>query len=221
MRKALICWGGSLSHEPEQCATLFRDVLENEGFEVSVETNMDCYTDEKFMESLHLIVPIWSMASIEKDQLQALSITVMDGCGLAGWHGGLCDSFRGEVDYEFLTGANLVQHPGGIVDYEVNITQHDHPIMEGLSDFTMHSEQYFMHINPANNVLATTTFSGDYAGFYWIKGVVMPVVFTKVWGEGKIFYASYGHHVSDFDVPEAKEIVRRGMLWAAKSEEND
>jgi type 1 glutamine amidotransferase len=115
-----------------------------------------------------------------------------------------------------MIGGQWVAHPGGVIDYEVNITNHDDPITHGMSDFKMHSEQYYMHVDPSNEVLATTTFAGDQAGQYWIKNVEMPVYWKRTWGSGRIFYGSVGHVFGDFDVPEAREIMRRGMLWAAR-----
>jgi type 1 glutamine amidotransferase len=134
--------------------------------------------------------------------------------GIAGWHGGMADSFRDNVEYQFMVGGQWVAHPGNIIDYTVHITNHDDPITAGLDDFAMHSEQYYLHVDPANEVLATTTFSGDILP--WIAGTVMPVVWKRAWGEGRVFYSSLGHVAMDFDVPEARIIVERGMLWASK-----
>ena len=111
-------------------------------------------------------------------------------------------------------GGQWVAHPGGVIDYEVNITKQDDPIVAGISDFKMNSEQYYMHVDPSNEVLATTTYTGEYA--YWVKGTVMPVVWKRMYGKGRVFYASFGHVRKDFDVPEALEIERRGMLWASR-----
>jgi type 1 glutamine amidotransferase len=126
----------------------------------------------------------------------------------------MADAFRNNTNYQFMVGGQWVAHPGNIIDYTVHITDREDPITAGLDDFAMHSEQYYMHVDPANEVLATTTFSGQYCA--WVDGVVMPVVWKRRWGAGRIFYASVGHVAADFDVPEAKEIVRRGLLWAAR-----
>ena len=96
----------------------------------------------------------------------------------------------------------------------VNIIRHDDPITAGLQDFRMHSEQYYMHVDPSNEVLATTTF--DSPNYPWVNGTAMPVAWKRVWGQGRVFYTSLGHVAKDFDVPEAREIVRRGMLWASR-----
>ena len=126
----------------------------------------------------------------------------------------MADSFRNNTEYQFMVGGQWVAHPGGVIDYEVNIIDREDPITTGLDDFRMQSEQYYMHVDPSNQVLATTTFTGDYAE--WIDGVVMPVVWKRRYGQGRVFYASFGHVVKDFDVPEAREIVKRGMLWASR-----
>jgi type 1 glutamine amidotransferase len=113
-----------------------------------------------------------------------------------------------------MVGGQWVAHPGGVIDYSVTITNHTDPITAGLKDFKMHSEQYYMHTDPTNEVLATTTFRGD--AVPWIAGAVVPVAWKRTWGAGKVFYASLGHVAKDFEVPEAREIVRRGLLWASR-----
>jgi type 1 glutamine amidotransferase len=123
------------------------------------------------------------------------------------------DSFRNNCEYQFMVGGQWVVHPGGVIDHEVNIINHEDPITKGLSDFKMHSEQYYLHVDPSNEVLAETTFRGEHCA--WIDGVVMPVVWKRPYGAARVFYASVGHVAADFDVPEAKEIVQRGMMWAS------
>ena len=216
MKKALICWGGWSGHEPEKCANIFAPILREKGFEVEISDNLDSYLNEPMMKSLSLIVPIWTMSTITKEQESGLLDAVKSGVGIAGWHGGMADSFRNSVDYQWMVGGQWVAHPGNIIDYEVNILDHDDPITAGLSDFKMHSEQYYMHVDPSNEVLATTTFNTEIAP--WVNGTVMPVVWKRMWGKGRVFYSSLGHVAADFDVPEAKEIEVRGMIWAHRDE---
>ncbi|RUY38312.1 ThuA domain-containing protein, partial [Mesorhizobium sp. M7A.F.Ca.CA.002.07.1.1] len=131
-----------------------------------------------------------------------------------GFHGTMGDSFRNEPDYQFMTGGQWVAHPGNIIDYTVAITRPDDPITKGISDFAYRSEQYYMHVDPSNEVLATTTFTD--AHFPGIGGVVMPVVWKRRYGAGKVFYSSLGHTADEFAVPEMALIVERGLLWAAR-----
>jgi hypothetical protein len=214
MKLALMVWGGWDGHEPKQCVDIFAPHLEANGFEVRVSDTLDVYTEQDYMQSLSLIVPVWTMGTITNEQEKGLLEAVASGVGIGGWHGGMGDSFRNNVDYQFMVGGQWVVHPGGVIDYEVNITNHTDPITKGLSDFKMHSEQYYLHVDPGNEVLATTTFRGNV--YPWIKGVVMPVVWKRVYGAARVFYSSCGHVAADFDVPEAKEIAKRGLLWAAR-----
>jgi type 1 glutamine amidotransferase len=214
MKSALIVWGGWEGHEPEKGAALFTSFLQSQGYEVEVSTTLDSYLDASKMLPLDLIVPIWTMGTITQEQEKGLLAAVQSGVGIAGWHGCMADSFRNNTEYQFMVGGQWVAHPGNVIDYTVNIAQHDDPITTGLHDFQMHSEQYYMHVDPMNEVLATTTFSGDYAP--WIAGCVMPVVWKKRWGQGRVFYSSLGHVATDFAVPEALEIMKRGMLWASR-----
>jgi len=211
-KKALMVWGGWMGHEPDQCVAIFRPFLESKGYDVTVSDTLDAYLNTELMSSLDLIVPVWTMGTITNEQEKGLLDAVMSGIGIAGWHGGMGDSFRNNVNYQFMVGGQWVAHPGGVIDYEVNITSDD-PIVAGLDDFAMHSEQYYMHTDPSNEVLATTTFNGDHA--YWIDGTVMPVAWKRTYGKARVFYTSLGHVAIDFSVPEALEIVKRGMLWAS------
>jgi hypothetical protein len=213
MKRALIVWGGWEGHEPKQCAEIFAPWLQSQGYEVIVSHTLDTYTDKDLMQSLNLIVPIWTMGTIAPEQEAGLLDAVRSGVGIAGWHGGMGDSFRNNTEYQFMVGGQWVAHPGGIIEYEVNIIKPEDPIVAGLSDFKMHSEQYYMHVDPSNEVLATTTFSGEYCE--WIAGTVMPVVWKRRYGKGRVFYSSLGHVAKDFEVPEALEIMKRGMLWAS------
>lgn len=213
-KKALMVWGGWDGHEPEQCIQIFAPFLTDHGYDVEISDTLDAYLDPNKMLALDLVVPVWTMGTITPEQEKGLLAAVESGVGIAGWHGGMADSFRNNVDYQFMVGGQWVAHPGGVIDYEVNITNHDDPITASLSDFQMHSEQYYMHVDPSNQVLATTTFSGEHCP--WIKGNVIPVIWKRMWGAGRVFYTSLGHVAKDFNVPEARTIVQRGMLWASK-----
>ena len=213
MKKALMVWGGWEGHEPKQCIDIFAPLLRDAGFDVEIANTLDVYLNAELMQTLHLIVPIYTMHTITDEQEKGLLDAVKRGVGLGGWHGGTADAFRNNPAYQWMIGGQWVAHPGDIIDYRVNIIDHDDPITAGLADFNMHSEQYYMHVDPSNEVLATTTFQTDLAP--WVNGCVMPVVWKRYWGRGRVFYSSLGHVAKDFDVPEAKEIQRRGLLWAA------
>jgi len=214
LKSALIVWGGWEGHEPKQCVDIFAPLLREYGYRVEISDTLDAYLDQGLMKGLDLIVPVWTQGTITGEQERGLLEAVKSGVGIAGWHGGMGDSFRSNVEYQFMVGGQWVAHPGNIIDYVVNIIDHADPVTAGLRDFKMHSEQYFMHVDPSVKVLATTTFSGEYAP--WLAGTVMPVAWKKMYGRGRVFYTSLGHVADDFKVLEAKEIVKRGMLWASR-----
>jgi type 1 glutamine amidotransferase len=213
MREAMIVWGGWSGHEPDQGAKIVSDMLAGHGFKVRVETSTKAFADPAIAD-LSLIVPIITMAKIEKDELANLTRVVREGVGLAGFHGGMGDAFREAVDYQFMTGGQWVAHPGNVIDFRVNIVKPDDPVTKGMGDFDYHSEQYYMHVDPSNEVLATTTFTGEHAP--WIEGVVMPVVWKRRHGLGRVFYSALGHVAKEFEVPQMRTILERGMLWAAR-----
>jgi type 1 glutamine amidotransferase len=212
--KALIVHGGWEGHEPEAFAGRYAATLRDEGFDVDVEDSLDAFADAERLSRLSLIVPIWTMGAIADDELCGLLDAVAGGVGIAGFHGGMGDTFRAATDYQWMVGGQFVAHPDGIKDYEVTIADRESPLTAGLADFRMRSEQYYMHVDPSNHVLATTTFHPESAP--WDEGVVMPVAWTRRFGSGSVFYSSLGHVVADHDVPEAGELQRRGMLWAAR-----
>jgi type 1 glutamine amidotransferase len=213
MPEALIVWGGWSGHEPEQCAGIVREMLQGDGFKVRVETTTEAFADPA-IKDLSLIVPIITMAKIEKAEAQNLTKAVAGGVGLAGFHGGMCDAFRESVDYQFMCGGQWVAHPGNVIDFRVDIVKPDDPICRGIRSFAYRSEQYYMHVDPTNEVLATTTFSGEHLP--WIEGTVMPVAWKRRYGGGRVFYSALGHAAQEFAVPEMRTILHRGMLWAAR-----
>jgi type 1 glutamine amidotransferase len=191
-------------------------LLEAEDFQVEISDSLDSFRDAAALARLDLIVPIWTMGKLEDDVAQVVSGAVAAGVGLAGCHGGMCDSFRENVLWQFITGGNWVAHPGGDgVEYTVNVRNGSSSLLEGIADFNVTSEQYYLHVDPAVEVLATTRFP-TVKWYHSSNGQVdMPVVWTKRWGHGRVFYSSLGHHADVFDGTETREIFRRGLLWAA------
>jgi type 1 glutamine amidotransferase len=213
-RQALIVWGGWPGHQPQECAAVVGAMLREDGFEVVTENTTEAFTDPALGE-FSLIVPVVTMSTIEKEEIEGLSNAVRGGVGLAGFHGQMGDSFRNEVKYQFMVGGQWVAHPGNIIDYTVQVTRPDDPVMAGIADFPYRSEQYYMHVDPNNEVLATTTFGGEHCD--WIAGHVMPVVWKRRHGQGRVFYSSLGHVAAEFEVPAMRTILRRGMNWAARA----
>lgn len=212
-KKAIIVWGGWDGHTPESSANVVKDMLEARSFDVVLDSSTEAFADPRLGE-FDLIIPAVTMSRIEKEELQNLLASIRAGSGIAGFHGLMCDSFRNEPDYQFMTGGQWVAHPGDIIDYRVEIANSDDPIVAGIDDFDYRSEQYYMHFDPSNEVLATTRFDGTY--FEEINNVVMPVMWKRQYGKGRVFYSSLGHVADEFKVPQMRTIFERGALWAAR-----
>jgi type 1 glutamine amidotransferase len=212
-RKALVVWGGMELHTPERGAETVRALLEPEGFDVAVSNDTDRLGDAEVAE-FDLVVPVVTDGELTREQGKVFAAAIRAGTGLAGYHMGLATSFRDCVPFRYAAGCYWVAHPGNIITYRVDVTRPDHPIMAGIDSFEHTSEQYYLHYDPAIEVLATTTFSGAHDS--WRKDVVMPVVYTTTHGAGRVFYSSLGHTADELEIAPVREILRRGLIWAAR-----
>ena len=219
-RNALIVWGGWDGHQPREVADIFARVLRDEGFGVEVRDTLDAFLQRETLMNLSMIVPVWTMGAITADQLKNVCDAVAAGAGIAGCHGGMCDAFREATEWQFMTGGQWVAHPGNDgVRYRVNVRDRGHEITRGIDDFDVASEQYYMHVDPAVNVLATTRFptpgaDGPHTGNGQFD---MPVVWTKLYGKGRVFYDALGHQADVVASEPNLTIMRRGFLWAART----
>ena len=214
-RRALVVRGGWDGHAPEEAAELFVPFLREHDFDVVVEGSLEAYADAELMAATDLVVQCWTMGDILADELRGLRTAVAAGTGFAGWHGGIIDSFRIATDYLQLVGAQFAAHPGGtLVEHTINVTG-DHPIVEGVHDFALRSEQYWLLTDPLNDVLATTTITPG-PDDPWHAPVTSPAVWTRRWGAGRVFVCAPGHQLADLEVPAVRTIIERGLLWASR-----
>ena len=217
-KNILIVYGGWKGHQPEIFANKIAAWLKDKGAKVNLSESTKIYTNHGVMRQVDLIIQHITMSEMSESESHALQEAVKGGVGLAGCHGGLGDAFRNNTEYQYMIGGQFVKHPGGQVDYTVNITAPENPLVIDIKDFTLHSEQYYMHVDPAITILATTLFTGKHDA--WIEGIEIPVVWTKPYGKGRVFYSSLGHNKEDFDIPQVWEIITRGITWAASPEIN-
>ncbi len=211
--RTLIVSGGWPGHQPHKFAEIIRGMLESAGLQVTAADTLEVLDDPEALRDYALIVPNWTMGRLSGDQSKHLRAAVEAGAGLGGFHGGMGDAFREDTDYQFMVGGQFAAHPGNVHRYRVDLTATDHPITRGLSGFEIESEQYYMHVDPSNTVLATTTFSGEHVA--WIEGTVIPVAWVRPYGKGRVFHSSVGHDPREFEHPTVAELHRRGLLWAA------
>lgn len=211
--RALMVRGGWDGHEPVACTELFRVFLENHGFTVLTSETLDVYTDRDLLAGTDLIIQCWTGARFTAEQESGLVERVRAGAGFAGWHGGVLATGYEAPRYQFMVGGRFLCHPGGFVDHTVDITS-DHPIVDGLTGFAVCTEQYYCHVDPTLEVLATTTFAG-HPQAPGTAGAVMPVVWIRRFGAGRVFVSTLGHSPADLRGPQSRTLTERGLLWAA------
>jgi type 1 glutamine amidotransferase len=216
-RQALIVRGGWEGHSPVEATERFIPFLKEHGFAVEVHDGPEVYADAERLAATDLVVQCYTQGVATDEQVLGLSAAVEAGTGLAGWHGGVCDSFRGSPDYLHLTGGQWAAHPGGFVEHEVAVVPEraDHEIVAGLDRWALDTEQYWVLTDDLNDVLATTTFPvGDDTP--WREEVTCPAVWTRRWGRGKVFVSTIGHKLEDLDHPDVRTLTERGLLWASR-----
>lgn len=214
MKHALVVRGGWDGHAPVAASDRYVPVLKEAGFDVTMSDSLDAYLDSEALATTDLIVQCWTMGTLTGEQTAGLSRAVRAGTGFAGWHGGIVDSFRGNTQYGLITGGQFLHHPQGFVSYAVRPVS-SHPVVGGLSPFTVRSEQYYVHAAPDNEVLAVTDFVEDPA-YPDMAGLIMPVTWVRRWGSGRVFVTTIGHSLADLEVPEVDAMIRKGMSWATR-----
>ena len=214
-KKVLLVYGGWPGHQPALFAEIADSLLRAEGAFVTLSDTLEVYTDSLFMSSMDLIIQSITMDEISKEQMKGLSQAIKNGAGFAGAHGGFCDAFRHNTQYQYLTGGQFVAHPGGQIPYRVHIKSNNDAITAGIKDFDTKTEQYYVHIDPNVKVLATSTFTGEH--HYWIDGASMPIAWKKYHGKGRVYCLTLGHDPKEFHVFPAQTLLMNGFKWASGS----
>jgi len=216
-RHALVVRGGWEGHSPVEGTDRFIPFLEAQGYQLKVSDSLDIYLDADLLSATDLIVQSWTMGDITESQVAGLSAAVALGAGFAGWHGGIVDAFRSSAEYLQLTGGQFATHPGGFVDHEITVVPErtSHPIVEGLSRWKQRTEQYWVLTDSRNDVLATTSIPAD-TTTPWREDVVFPAVWTRQWGQGRVFVSTIGHYPADLDLSPVRTLTERGLLWASR-----
>jgi type 1 glutamine amidotransferase len=216
-KRALVVRGGWDGHVPVPASDRYATTLKADGYQVTVSDSLESYLDEELLAGTDLVVQCWTMGQITGEQSAGLSEAVRGGTGLAGWHGGIIDSFRAETRYQLMTGGQFVHHPREFTTYRVRPLPEraDHPVLAGIEPFTVTTEQYYLHMDPAVEVLAVTDYAAD-PSFPELAGAVVPVTWTRRWGAGLVFVTTVGHNLADLEVPQVDSMIRKGMAWATR-----
>lgn len=213
----MVVRGGWEGHQPVRSSEAVIPFLRSLDFNVVVSESLSIYTDATVMRELDLVVQCWSDGVLARDEQEGLLGAVARGTGFAGWHGGVIATFRRSDAYHYMVGGQFVCHPGGFVDYDVDIVadRANHPVTRGVQSFSIMSEQYWCHVDPGNDVLATTTFTGAH-GAPETANIAMPVVWTRRHGKGRVFISTLGHFPEELDLPPVRTLTMRGLAWAAR-----
>jgi type 1 glutamine amidotransferase len=229
-RQALVVRGGWDGHQPVKATDLFIPHLKENGFDVRVEDSPDVYADAATMADVDLVVQCMTMSTIEREPLAGLIAAVESGTGLAGWHGGIADSYRASADYLQLIGGQFAHHAAlgapdartgeqsdNYVPHRIELTPAaaEHPITAGLADFDLDTEQYWVLTDDYIDVLATTT-TAVRPWSPWNRPITCPAIWTRQWGRGRVFVSTPGHRVEVLEDPNVRTIIERGLLWAAR-----
>ncbi|MBD3861612.1 ThuA domain-containing protein [Bacillus sp. 28A-2] len=210
MKKALVLFGGWPWHYPKEMAHVAVEKL-LDGFDVELSEDLTILESNRLHE-FDVIIPIWTQGELSQFQEISLVEAIENGLGLASWHG-LLAAFDHSHPFKMVLGGQFIAHPGNFIDYRVDFSNID-PLTKGLSSFNIFSEQYYMHVDPNNEVIASTIIDGD--KFTWLKGGTMPVAWKRQWGKGRVFYHTLGHKPEELEIPEVLELTKRGIKWAAK-----
>lgn len=206
--------GGWPGHSPVEATELFLPCLREMGYDVTISDSLAVYEDEAALRDFDLIVQCWSMGELTEQQCAGLVGAVRSGVGFAGWHGGVVGTFATSPAYYRMVGGKFLHHPPDFLDYDVTVTT-SHAVVRGIGDFAVHTEQYWMVTDAWNDVHAVTTVHpGPDTEF--TAPVSMPVVWTRNWGAGKVFFSAIGHRVADLEQPEVCTLTERGLLWASR-----
>ncbi len=229
-KKALVVRGGWDGHRPVEATELFLPFLRDHGYDVRVEEDNEVYADAEVMAETDLVLQSVTMSKISTEAFRGLRAAVEAGTGLAGWHGGIADSYRENSDYLQLVGGQFATHPSkhpdecrgdesdNFLPYTVEITElgRDHEITAGLGDFPLLTEQYWVLHDDLIDVLATTTHPVQ-PYHPWHRPITSPAIWTRLWGRGRIFVATPGHSLDVLQDPAVRTVIERGMLWATRT----
>jgi type 1 glutamine amidotransferase len=159
------------------------------------------------------------------DERATLEAFLKRGGGLVTFHDTLCGD---DPQYQANIVGGAKKHgernfSAGEIAY--TITDRNHPIMQGMSDFTITDEAFFLITKPTLSpeglhVLATAPMpKSNSAGEH--AGEVVPQIWTyeRPFGLGQTFRSfvwMQGHTYANFADPRIQPMILKGIAWAAK-----
>jgi type 1 glutamine amidotransferase len=142
---------------------------------------------------------------ISERALDALDGFVSGGGGVLAIHS-VTASFKDADRFTDLLGGKFVRH-GPVEPFEVRPTSPESGIFRGISSFTVLDELYIHDLQPDIETHFATIFEGR----------PVPIVWTRIHGQGRICYACPGHRSASLRVPEYQQVLNRGLNWVCEN----
>jgi type 1 glutamine amidotransferase len=140
------------------------------------------------------------------EQLAGLRKFIERGGGFVPLH---FTSANANPDFLALVGASFINHPPH-GPFEVRVADPDHPITRGLPPTMQIEDECYRSDYPDRAALHVLQTSHHTAG---IDGE--PSSWVREIGRGRLFYSALGHDARSFPNPELRELLSRGIRWAA------
>ena len=117
------------------------------------------------------------------------------------------DFLKNCPDYVRMVGGKFETHPP-FGEMHVKRVIGDHPILEGMDDFTTMDEFYHVADCPLHDkeILLVSQSPKE--------GKTRPVAWTRRYGKGKVFYTVLGHSKPSFENPDFQKLIYQAVRWA-------
>ncbi|XOV81012.1 MAG: ThuA domain-containing protein [Aestuariibacter sp.] len=203
----LLLYGGWEGHLPRKMAEIFRQRFSGQ-YDIKLHSSLDYLLSPEIYE-FDAIIPLWTQGELSPAQESAFSAAISYGLGLIAWHGS-ADAFRCNQQFKMMLGGTFISHPGDKVHYPVVPVTNPQISIVDMPVFELESEQYYMHVDPSVNWVAETVFTSSNRPWHKVR---MPVSWTKMWGQGRVFYTAIGHDVESFEHDAALKLLGKGIEW--------
>jgi type 1 glutamine amidotransferase len=200
--KVLVFTGGSIHDGHGIGLSLEATLKKDDRFEVTrIENDLEALVAPK-LDPFDVVVFEYTVGEITEAQKRGIMSAVASGKGFVGIHSA-ADSFRGDPDWEAFVGGHFITHPA-YRQFQVSVTDEKSSVTDGIAEFFITDEQYILDYDSRVKVLGS--------GLY--KGKVMPAIWTKSWGKGKVYYMSFGHDPRSCEQEIFKTLLVRAVRWA-------
>jgi type 1 glutamine amidotransferase len=215
-RNALVVVNGDdIHHDLLSAATVFQQLGIEAGLVTRRAMGLNRFVDARpETADAHVYLFYTAGGQFPTAQQEALAASVAAGKGLVGVHGANILGWEGDdVDpadrpYFDLLGNRYLSHGPGHHEgrHTIEIVG-EHPITEGLEDFELFDEYYEFEFADDDVQILAQRHRAD--------GEVIPVLYVRTIGAGRVVYLALGHDMRSWGEPPVRTLVRRSLAWAA------